>query len=82
MGTLNRDHLNMMISGEPNANLFNPDDVHLNDRGISQLAASNKISVHDSLGVQVQHTRNRSRSGWRPYNRKSFDLLRTCTFIL
>lgn len=61
MGTLTRDHSNMMISGEPNANLFNPDGVYLNNRGISQLAASIKISVHHSLGVQVQHSRNRSR---------------------
>lgn len=63
MGTLTRDHSNMMISGEPNAKLLNPDVVHLNGRGISQLAASINISsVHDSLGVQLQHSRNRSRS--------------------
>lgn len=60
MGTRTRDHSNMMINDEPNANLLSPDGVHLND--ISQLAASIKISVHDSLGVQVQHSRCRSRS--------------------
>lgn len=32
MGTRTRDHSNMMINGEPNANLLNPDGVHLNDR--------------------------------------------------
>lgn len=53
MGTRTRNHSNMMINGEPNANLLNPDGVHLNDRGISQIAASIKISVHDSLGVRV-----------------------------
>lgn len=53
MGTRTRNHSNMMINGEPNANLLNPDGVHLHDRGISQIAASIKISVHDSLGVRV-----------------------------
>lgn len=66
MVTHTRDHSNMMINGEPNANLLNPDGVHLNDRWISQLAARIKISVHDSHGVQVQHSRNRSRSRRRP----------------
>lgn len=53
MVTHTRDHSNMMINGEPNANLLNPDGVHLNDRWISQLAARIKISVHDFLDVQV-----------------------------
>lgn len=67
----------MMINGEPNANLLNPDGVHLNDRWISQLAASFKISDHDLLDVQ-----ERLRSRRRHYNRKSYDLPDTCTFIM
>lgn len=67
----------MIINGEPNANLLNPDGVHLNDRWISQLAASFKISDHDLLDVQ-----ERLRSRRRHYNRKSYDLPDTCTFIM
>lgn len=77
MVTHTRDHSNMMINGEPNANLLNPDGVHLNGRWISQLAASFKISDHDLLDVQ-----ERLRSRRRHYNRKSYDLPDTCTFIM
>lgn len=58
MGTLTKDHSNMMISGEPNANLLSPDGVHLNNRGISHLAASIKylLIINLVFNYNIQET--------------------------
>ena len=62
------DHSNMLVHGNPNADILCEDGVHLNEKGLSLLAVNLKRAIHSTLNIllPVRRGRSTSRQGRRP----------------